>query len=213
MSNYNEVADRLDSERLPASLGDRQLAARVLRFVATASADAEIGFVEWEKFAHLKPCAMNEHSIVLTSLKQAYLAGHVAATASRQAEVETLRTENETLCMTIAACDVGAMSNTSDSAASQRLPKSSPYWRSALQSVYDAVDREMKLRDDLDTVCREVERLDNLIVHLGEYWNGNENERAMADMCWHVISECDKAKADRPVRVMDIMERWKEQQL
>ena len=65
---------------------------------------------------------------------------------------------------------------------------------------------------DFDALCAEVARQDNIIAHLSEYWNGNENERAMADMCWHVISECDKAKADRPVRVAEILKRWKEQQ-
>ena len=49
MSNYNEVADRLDNERLSVSLGDRQLAARVLRSVATLESQLAAKTAECER--------------------------------------------------------------------------------------------------------------------------------------------------------------------
>lgn len=82
MSNYNEVADRLDNERLLASLGDRQLAASVLRSVASANADAEKCFDVWWKDYWDE--YFNE-----AGAKHIYLAGH----AARQAEVDALRAE------------------------------------------------------------------------------------------------------------------------
>ena len=58
-------------------------------------------------------------------------------------EKEMENNEVETLRMRLAACGVGALANTPDSAKTQRIGKDSPYWCASVQDVYDAVDREM----------------------------------------------------------------------
>ncbi|UKL15013.1 hypothetical protein hairong_108 [Pseudomonas phage hairong] len=51
--------------------------------------------------------------------------------------------------MKLVACGIAALSNTRESAAQQRVSKDSPYFCGSVQSVHDAVDREMQLREHL----------------------------------------------------------------
>lgn len=49
----------------------------------------------------------------------------------------------------LTACGVAAMCNTTESLAHNRIDKGNPYYSAALSDVYRAVEREIKLRDDL----------------------------------------------------------------
>lgn len=64
--------------------------------------------------------------------------------------IQSLQTELETERMKLVACGVAAMCNTRQSAAEQRVMKCSPYYCASVGDVHDAVDREMKLREDLE---------------------------------------------------------------
>lgn len=64
--------------------------ARVLRSVASASADAEEGFREFQLQRYGR---VVEKRDVDNYARDAYLAGHAAATAAKQAEVDGLRAE------------------------------------------------------------------------------------------------------------------------
>jgi hypothetical protein len=56
---------------------------------------------------------------------------------------------DEHTAMLLAAISVAAMCNTRESAAKQRIDKSSPYWTAAYGDVVAAVEREMALREKL----------------------------------------------------------------
>lgn len=56
----------------------------------------------------------------------------------------------ETERMRLVACGVGAMANTRESASKQRVGKDSPYYNASVQDVYNAVDREMAVRELLE---------------------------------------------------------------
>lgn len=64
--------------------------------------------------------------------------------------VDGLMKELEVERMKLVACGIGAMSNTPESAASQRVSVGHPYYSASAQDVYDAVDRETKLRKELE---------------------------------------------------------------
>jgi hypothetical protein len=81
---------------------------------------------------------------------------HNAMMAAKDAEIERLRSELDDERMRHAACGFVAMSNTRESAADQRkmLPK---YFSASVQSVADAVDREMALRDEVERLRSALE--------------------------------------------------------
>lgn len=56
--------------------------------------------------------------------------------------------EIETLRMQLSACGVAALANTRETAAAQRVGREHPYWSDSYQLVIDAVDREMRLREE-----------------------------------------------------------------
>lgn len=39
----------------------------------------------------------------------------------------------------------------------------------------------------------KVERLQSALEHIGEYWNRDQNETAMADALWHIIETAEEA--------------------
>lgn len=60
-------------------------------------------------------------------------------------------------------------------------------------------DEWAKLAERVKEVEADNAALSLEIQHLGEYWNGNTNERAMNDACEHVSIECAKIlNADHP---------------
>jgi hypothetical protein len=54
----------------------------------------------------------------------------------------------------------------------------------------DDIDR---LEEENEALLAEVERLEGLLVHIAEYWNRHENERAMVDALWHIIEVAEGA--------------------
>lgn len=70
----------------------------------------------------------------------------------------------ETERMRLVACGVAAMANTRESAAQQRVKKDSPYFCASVGDVHNAVDREMALREKVETyeaALRELSCLGN----------------------------------------------------
>ncbi|UIS24673.1 hypothetical protein S21ZY_111 [Pseudomonas phage ZY21] len=70
----------------------------------------------------------------------------------------------ETERMRLVACGVAAMANTRESAAQQRVKKNSPYFCASVGDVHNAVDREMALREKVETyeqALRELSCLGN----------------------------------------------------
>jgi hypothetical protein len=49
------------------------------------------------------------------------------------------------------------------------------------------------MRDERDAALADARRLGELLQHLREYWNGSENQTAMADALHHIESEIDAA--------------------
>lgn len=74
--------------------------------------------------------------------------GSYVGYADHASELAEAREQISTLTMQLAACGVGAMSNTEESKEKNRIAKDSPYYSASLQDVYNAVDREMSLRED-----------------------------------------------------------------
>jgi hypothetical protein len=64
--------------------------------------------------------------------------------------LEALAGEVETLRMKLAACGVGALSNTERTIKNNRIGPDSPYWSASLGDVYYIVDKEMKARTERD---------------------------------------------------------------
>ncbi len=56
------------------------------------------------------------------------------------------------------------------------------------------------LRDTIEALQQEIERLQTqaaamreALEHIAEYWNRNNNEKAMEDACWHAIETAVEA--------------------
>lgn len=64
--------------------------------------------------------------------------------------IDSLFDQLEVERMKVVACGVGAMANTRESAAQQRVAEGSPYYNASVQDVYKAVDREIELREKLE---------------------------------------------------------------
>ena len=72
--------------------------------------------------------------------------------------------------MRLTACGVGAMSNTRASAAHHRVKKDSPYFCASVGDVYNAVDREMQLREDLENASdRAFRATEAHVVTMGNF--------------------------------------------
>jgi hypothetical protein len=67
------------------------------------------------------------------------------------AEVKGLKAELETARLQLAGCGVAAMQNTEKTIA-DRITKDNPNWSASYGDVCNAVDREMKLRSELETM-------------------------------------------------------------
>jgi hypothetical protein len=72
-------------------------------------------------------------------------------------ENKRLHAELETLRIQLAACGVGAMTNSLKSGP-ERLERDNPYWSASLMDVYSAVDREMALRTEVEQLRKFTER-------------------------------------------------------
>ena len=67
--------------------------------------------------------------------------------------IAQMRQEIDTWMIKLAACSSAALQNT-ETTVKDRLTKDNPYWSAAYGDVCAAVDREMKLRQDLEE-CRD----------------------------------------------------------
>lgn len=70
--------------------------------------------------------------------------------------------EEEVWMNKLVACGVGAMANTPNTIAEQRLPKDHIYWSASLGDVYAAVDREMVHRANEEFLIETLEKLARL---------------------------------------------------
>lgn len=66
-------------------------------------------------------------------------------------------------------------------------------------------ERVAELEGDRTLLANEVRRSEDLVVHLSEYWNKDDNEKAMSDACWHTADECDKYLDNRPAAVRELL--------
>ena len=68
-------------------------------------------------------------------------------------------------------------------------------------TMYDLAG-EMKLMErELNAANDRIKRLEDALESIQEYWNRDNNERAMEDACWHAIntaSEALEAKEAKP---------------
>jgi hypothetical protein len=71
--------------------------------------------------------------------------------------IDALEAEHETLRMKLAGCGVAALCNTEASIKEHRITKDNPYWSASYEDVCDAVDREIKLRENLYILTQELE--------------------------------------------------------
>ena len=58
-----------------------------------------------------------------------------------------------------------------------------------------------ELRKERDELKQRIKRLEEALESIREYWNGDNNSRAMIDACWHAIdkaSEALEAKEAKP---------------
>lgn len=58
-----------------------------------------------------------------------------------------------------------------------------------------------KAKEELNEAKDRIKRLEEALESIREYWNRDNNERAMEDACWHAIntaSEALEAKEDKP---------------
>jgi len=56
-------------------------------------------------------------------------------------------------------------------------------------------------RKEIDRLNERIKRLEEALESIREYWNRDNNERAMEDACWHAINtaaEALEAKEDKP---------------
>lgn len=126
--------------------------------VEIAALKSEVEFFKGSREAHME---LHQRSI---DLKEKYLADLTQARedfkklndASIQThiELEKARGELETERMKLAGCGVAAMCNT-ESTAAQRIDRDNPYWSASYGDVCAAVDREMKLRTELEALKHE----------------------------------------------------------
>lgn len=80
-------------------------------------------------------------------------------TSVRQGDlIDKLTAELEVERMRLVACGVGAACNTRESAHNARVNENNPYYCASVQDVYNAVDREMQLREDLGEANDKLER-------------------------------------------------------
>jgi hypothetical protein len=64
-----------------------------------------------------------------------------------------------------------------------------------------AVDLCEQLEIELNAANERIKRLEEALESIREYWNRDNNERAMEDACWHAIntaSEALEAKEAKP---------------
>ena len=86
------------------------------------------------------------------------------------------------------------MSDTPRTDAEAFLPHDSKY------RVCDA-DFARQLERELNAANQRIKRLEEALESIQEYWNRDNNERAMENACWHSIntaSEALKAKEAKP---------------
>lgn len=69
-------------------------------------------------------------------------------------ERDTLKAQLENERMKVVACGVAALANTRETVFS-RINRDNPYWSGSYQDVCSAVDREMKLREQLEAVTKK----------------------------------------------------------
>ena len=61
------------------------------------------------------------------------------------------------------------------------------------------IARHVAIACELATECErlraENERLRDALIYIEEYWNRDQNEKAMADACWHAVETARAALA------------------
>ena len=54
-------------------------------------------------------------------------------------------------------------------------------------------ERNEWLNDKIDAANDRIKRLEEALTSIGEYWNRDNNERAMENACWHSINTASEA--------------------
>jgi hypothetical protein len=76
-----------------------------------------------------------------------------------------------------------------------------PSNESRLPGCYAYYDPPARIVDELNRLVDRNKRLSAALESIREYWNRDNNERAMEDACWHAInraSEALEAKEAKP---------------
>jgi hypothetical protein len=92
----------------------------------------------------------NQQSVKNVAVLEELIATYQSMFQQQDDLIGRLQSENEVERMRLVACGVGAMANTPESAKQQRVDVESPYFCASVGDVYAAVDREMKLREELE---------------------------------------------------------------
>lgn len=92
----------------------------------------------------------NQQSVKNVAVLEELIATYQSMFQQQDDLIGRLQSENEVERMRLVACGVGAMANTPESAKQQRVDVNSPYFCASVGDVYAAVDREMKLREELE---------------------------------------------------------------
>jgi hypothetical protein len=76
-----------------------------------------------------------------------------------------------------------------------------PSNQSRIPGSYGYYDPPSVIVNELNRLVDRIKRLEEALESIREYWNRDNNERAMEDACWHAIntaSEALEAKEAKP---------------
>lgn len=96
------------------------------------------------------------------------------------AQIDRLMNELEIERMKLVACGIGAMANTREAAHNQRVTKENPYYCASVGDVYDAVDREIRLREALDEALDVIGEIVKTKLNGDMRDNGQKAERFLS---------------------------------
>lgn len=61
-------------------------------------------------------------------------------------------------------------------------------WSFALRAKMEQLERERDgARAEIEAMREAIKEAHDTFVNLSEYWNKDQNEKAMADACWHTV--------------------------
>ena len=60
--------------------------------------------------------------------------------------------------------------------------------------IAELEEKAASFEGSFNAALKDVQRLDAALEHIGDYWNRDQNEKAMADALWHIIETVEAAR-------------------